>query len=73
MNKIIILIGIALSGCLHDGPKSELYCDEVIIATSETGFAVHNSYYKYKIDGQTYRYAAVEGSTCKIIRVDNKG
>tara|TARA_R110000850_G_C9921256_1_gene461426 strand:- start:40 stop:261 length:222 start_codon:yes stop_codon:yes gene_type:complete len=73
MNKIIIVIGIALSGCLHDGHKSELYCDGDLIVSSESGFMALDSYYKYKIDGQAYRYTPTEGSTCKIVMVDNKG
>lgn len=63
----LILLCLILTGCLHEGSPASLYCNDKFIVTSKTGFVVRNNYYKYKIDGQAYRYTAIEGSTCKIV------
>jgi hypothetical protein len=67
MKAIIIIVAITLSGCLPDIFEASLYCDDVLIATSKTGFEGYANYYKYKVDGQIYRYIAMQGSTCKIV------
>ncbi|MFT6988185.1 MAG: hypothetical protein ACJASL_000145 [Paraglaciecola sp.] len=71
MKSIIILAAITLTGCLHDKPfKESLYCDDVLIAVGDAGFAIQNNYYRYKVDGQIYRYIAIEGSVCKIVELN---
>ena len=55
---------------MHNPYKASLHCDDIHIATSDTGFQVFDDYYKYKIEGQAYRYKAAEGSICKIVRID---
>jgi hypothetical protein len=71
MKTIIMLAAITLSGCLHDKQFTQsLYCDGVYIATGEFGFSVYDNYYKYKVNGQVYRYTAIEGSVCKIVEVE---
>jgi hypothetical protein len=71
MKLIIIIAAITLSGCLHEKPFEEsLYCDGIYIATGDSGFATYANYYKYKVDGQIYRYTAIEGSICKIVEID---
>jgi hypothetical protein len=70
MKAIIIIAAITLSGCLHEGPKASLYCDETHVASGDDGFATYANYYKYKVDGQIYRYTAIEGSICKIVEID---
>jgi hypothetical protein len=70
MKSIIIIAAITLSGCLHEGPKASLYCDEIHIATSNTNFTTSGSTYRYKVDRQYYRYTAIEGSVCKIVKID---
>mgnify|MGYP000197252810 CR=1 FL=1 len=67
----LIALCLVLTGCLHEGQPASLYCDDVHIATSEKGFVTYDNYYKYKVDGQIYRYTAVEGSTCKIVEIKN--
>jgi hypothetical protein len=70
MKSIIMLAAITLSGCIHDGFKSSLYCDGVHITNSNTGFAVYENYYSYRVDGQIYRYTPIQGSVCKIVEID---
>ena len=67
MKSIIILAAITLTGCLPDIFEASLYCDDVLIATSETGFMTDGNQYRYKIDNRIYRYSSVEGSTCEIV------
>ena len=70
MKAIIFLTAMAFIGCMHNGHKSSLYCDDIHIATSDTGFQSFDDYYEYKIEGQVYRYKAIEGSVCKIVIID---
>jgi hypothetical protein len=70
MKSIIILAAITLTGCLHEGPKASLYCDSIHIVTSNTNFTTSGSTYRYKVDGQYYRYIAIEGSVCKIVELN---
>jgi hypothetical protein len=70
MKSIIILAVITLTGCLHEGSKASLYCDNIHIATSNTSFTTSGSTYRYKVDGQYYRYTSIEGSVCKIVELD---
>jgi hypothetical protein len=71
MKAIIIIAAITLSGCLHEKPyKESLYCDDIHVATGDAGIAVFESYYGYKVDGQYYRYTAIQGSVCKIVEID---
>jgi len=65
------LVAISITGCLHHGDKASLYCDGVLIGTGERGILVHESYYKYKVNGQNYRYTPKKGSTCKIVEDDS--
>ena len=70
MKLIIIIAAITLSACLHEKSfKQSLYCDGIHVATGHNGVVVLESYYKYKVDGQVYRYTAIEGSICKIVKV----
>jgi hypothetical protein len=71
MKAIIIIAAITLSGCLHEKPyKESLYCDGIHVATGDDGVVVLRNYYRYKVDGQIYRYTAIEGSVCKIVKID---
>jgi hypothetical protein len=71
INLIIIIAAITLSGCLHEKPyKESLYCDGIHVLTGDAGVVVLESYYRYKVDGQVYRYTAIEGSVCKIVEID---
>jgi hypothetical protein len=70
MKSIIILAAITLTGCLPDIFEASLYCDDVLIATSKTSFTTSGSTYRYRVDGQHYRYIAIEGSVCKIVELD---
>jgi hypothetical protein len=70
MKAIIIIAAIALSGCLHEKPyKESLYCDGIHVATGDDGVVVLENYYRYKVDGQYYRYTAMQGSICKVVKV----
>jgi hypothetical protein len=71
MKSIIIIAAITLSGCLNEKPyKESLYCDDIRVATGDAGITVFDSYYGYKVDGQYYRYTAMQGSICKIVKID---
>jgi hypothetical protein len=70
MKTIMILAAITLSGCLHEGSKASLYCDDMHIATSNTNFTTSGNTYRYKVNGQYYRYAAIQGSVCKIVEIE---
>ena len=71
MKSIIIIAAITISGCLHEKPyKESLYCDGIHVATGDDGVVVLESYYRYKVDGQVYRYTAMQGSICKIVKID---
>jgi hypothetical protein len=69
MKTIMILAVITLSGCLHEGPEASLYCDDMHIATSNTNFTASGNTYRYKVNGQYYRYTAIQGSFCKIVEI----
>ena len=71
MKAIIFLTAIALSGCLHDKSfKESLYCDDVLIVVGDTGVSYWDTKYFYYVDNQEYTYSPIQGSVCKVVKVN---